>query len=114
MKTLSEKNVTASEAKLHFGELLNRCVYGSEPIVITKHDKPVAVLVKMAEWKTKSTTKKEEDEDVHPLHKRILESKVEYKKWAAKHNIKPGPNAVELTRMGRAELDARADKWMKK
>ncbi len=37
--------VTAFEAKTRFGELLNRVAQGEE-VVITRHDKPVARLVR--------------------------------------------------------------------
>lgn len=40
-----QRMVTASEAKLHFGDVLDHCVYGKKNIIIQKHGKPVAVMV---------------------------------------------------------------------
>ena len=34
--------ITASEAKLHFGEILHRCVYERTPVTISKHNRPMA------------------------------------------------------------------------
>lgn len=45
--------ISATEAKQCFGELLGTCLYGGGKVVITKHNKPVAVLVSMDEWKAR-------------------------------------------------------------
>jgi prevent-host-death family protein len=43
------KTVAADDARVALGELINRAGYGGERIIITRHGKPLAVLVGMAD-----------------------------------------------------------------
>lgn len=114
MKPQSTKTVPASEAKVHFGEILNTCVYGNTPITITKHDKPVAVLVKIEDWQAKNKSNDNDDDNVPELHKRVMAMKKEGQEFLKKYPPKKRCDAVEIARMGRRELERRADKWIKK
>ena len=41
-----EREFSATEAKIHFGEILSAVIYGEQVAVITKHGKPVATLTR--------------------------------------------------------------------
>lgn len=44
------KTVPATEIKNRFGDYLGEVVHGKRPLLIERHGKPVAVLVKFEEW----------------------------------------------------------------
>lgn len=56
------QTVTASEAKLHFGDVLDHCVYGKKNIIIHKHGKPVAVMVEYHSFNSQKSEGKTIDE----------------------------------------------------
>lgn len=93
--------VTATEAKLKFGEILGKCIYGHNRIVIQKHGKNVAVL-KPAEddefVPSKSPPKK-----WHPVVERIRKTREKIRRRQKRLGIGPGPSAVELIRQIRDE-----------
>ncbi|MBI2067590.1 MAG: type II toxin-antitoxin system Phd/YefM family antitoxin [Deltaproteobacteria bacterium] len=45
------KTVTATEMKNRFGDYLNHVVRKREPVLVEKHGKPVAVIVRFDDWK---------------------------------------------------------------
>lgn len=110
MKSQPTKAVTASEAKVHFGEILNTCVYGNTPITITKHDKPVAVLVKIEDWKAKNTPDKNSGKEIHPIVKRVQELRKSIREYQRKNPPKQKNSDVEICRMARKELENRGTK----
>lgn len=73
-----EFEVNATEAKLHFGEILNRAVYGDKVTIVTRHGKPVAVVANIKQWNEKSPKKIKEDKDVPQWLKkmRLLQKKI--------------------------------------
>lgn len=56
---MKNQQLPASEVKVHFGEVLNRVVYGKQPVIVTKHNKAVAIIVDMKEWQKHSCKKTE-------------------------------------------------------
>lgn len=56
---MKNHQLPASEVKVHFGEVLNRVVYGKQPVIVTKHNKAVAVIVDMEEWQKHKQKKTE-------------------------------------------------------
>lgn len=44
------KMVPATDLKNRFGNYLGEVVYGKEPLVVEKHGRPVAVLVRYEDW----------------------------------------------------------------
>ncbi len=42
--------VSATEARIHFGELMRRAVEGQEPIIVERDGKPHVVLLSIAEY----------------------------------------------------------------
>ncbi len=47
------KMVPATDLKNQFGTYLGEVVFGKEPLVVEKHGKPVAVLVRYEDWVNK-------------------------------------------------------------
>ena len=92
--------IASTEAKIHFGEILNKCVYGGGPVVIKRHDKPVAVLVSFDDWKQKTDEQSQEEPALIKEIRAIRESIAQYQR---KNKIKPGKSAVELVRELRDE-----------
>ena len=109
------RKTTASAAKLHFGELLNRCVYGGEEVIITKHDKPVAVIVRIEDWQkkqapsVKKTTPKHlretPYENLPPVLQKIRDLRKHTLEYQKKNGIIDNISAVQLIRMIRDEDD---------
>ncbi len=85
--------VKASEAKLHFGEMLNECLYGGKEVIIEKHAKPVAVMVSIKKWQEKQS-----GETIPPLWLEIEKIKESIKKKQIKHKIKTKKTAVDYVR----------------
>ena len=89
----------ASEVKLHFGEILNQCIYQKKAVFIKKHEKPVAVIVSLEEWEEK--VGKQSSLQTNPLIKEFEEfweqTKPSYKKKLA------AVNSVNLIRKLRDE-----------
>lgn len=54
---LKNNAVTATYAKQEFADILNRATYAKQAVTITKHGKPVAVLVDIDGWKKKKSRK---------------------------------------------------------
>lgn len=54
---LKNNAVTATYAKQEFADILNRATYAKQAVTITKHGKPVAVLVDIDGWKKKKSKK---------------------------------------------------------
>lgn len=105
-----QKTITASKAKLHFGEILNQCVYGKQEIIVTKHNKSLAVIIPFEQWQEKKK-KEESDDDIPELHKKVLLMREDIKKRIAKGEIKPPKyTSVELCRMVREENDKRLER----
>lgn len=48
--------ISVTEARAQFSELLNRVGYGGEEVVITRHGKPLAVLMPAGESRRESAT----------------------------------------------------------
>jgi prevent-host-death family protein len=51
---METNHTNATEAKLHFGEILNRAVYAEQPTIVTRHGKPVAIIASIKEWENRS------------------------------------------------------------
>lgn len=100
-----QKAIAASEAKLHFGEILNQCAYGKEPVVIKRHDKPIAVLVNFEEWKkTKdSSLAKTKKQKRSPLFYELKQLHRDMAAYRKKHGIKITKTTEELVKEGREE-----------
>lgn len=107
---------TASQAKQQFGELLNRCVYGGERVVITKHDKPVAVLIRMEDYRgteAKPRGARKEippaserpDHELPPILREARELRRQIATYQASQGTKDTRTAVEWIRMIRDEND---------
>ena len=104
-----QKGVSASEAKLHFGEILSHCIYGKKEVVIKKHDKVVAVLVAVEQWKALTGGQNRDQEDP-PLLLRIRALRAEIKAYQKKNNIKETMTSAQLVRELRDERDAKWDR----
>ena len=99
------KAIPASEAKLKFGEMLNKCAYGKEPIVIKRHDKPIAVLINFEEWKKsteKQNTEKQESEK-SPLYYELIQLHRDMAAYRKKHGIKITKTTEQLLKESREE-----------
>ncbi|OGQ33026.1 MAG: hypothetical protein A3I75_05170 [Deltaproteobacteria bacterium RIFCSPLOWO2_02_FULL_50_16] len=92
--------ITASEAKLHFGEILHRCVYERTPVTISKHNRPMAVLVSYEQWETDEEARKP-----HPLIQKIEAMQRAYQKKKRKKPHGGTTSVVSLLRELRDERE---------
>ncbi len=92
--------VKATEAKLHFGEMLNECLYGDKEVIIEKHDKPVAVMVSLKKWHNKQAGPQNQEPSLWNEIQTLRES---VKKYQAKRKIKSKKTAVDYIRQLRDE-----------
>lgn len=51
------KSASATEIKNRFGDFLGEVVHGNEPLLIERHGKPVAVIVKFEQWTGREKTR---------------------------------------------------------
>lgn len=76
---MEKSQLNATEAKLHFGEVLNRAVYAEQPTIVTRHGKPVAIIASIKEWENRSEKNNEKKNEpfwmkkTRMLHKMIDE-----------------------------------------
>jgi prevent-host-death family protein len=54
------KSVSATDIKNRFGDYLGEVIHGNQPLLIERHGKPVAVVVKFEEW-TRNREEKRRD-----------------------------------------------------
>lgn len=107
MTTLNNQvEVNASEAKLHFGEFLNQCLYADKEVIIRKHDKPVAVLVSLEKWGKRGKPAKEKSKE-HPLWLELQRIRASIRKHQKKMGVKDTQSSVELIRELRDEREAK-------
>lgn len=64
--------VSASEAKLRFGEILSQCLYGGKPIYINRHHKTVAVLVNLDLWQKETVSQTDSPQKDSPLYQDLI------------------------------------------
>jgi prevent-host-death family protein len=98
-----QKGVSATEAKLHFGEILSQCVYGKTPVYIQKHGKPVAVLVNIETWQKEKDTEERSQSPLQRELKAYWKSVEEYKR--KNPQTRKSPTAVEMIRALRDESE---------
>lgn len=97
--------ISATEARVHFGEVVRSANETNEPIFIEKAGKEVAVLLSPAEYRRLTGTDKKED-----WWELVLESQRLFAK-----NRKPGieMDVAELIRADREERDAQFDETLR-
>lgn len=104
MPTKTPQALPASEAKKHFGEVLNRCVFGNEPVFIKRHDKTIAVVISFEEWKKHhSEQTEEEDCQNNPLYQKIMKLKKDIAEYQRKNPQPKGPTNEEIIKQAREE-----------
>lgn len=96
-----EREISATEAKMRFGEILDLVVHGQQTAIITKHGKPVA---KMVVYKN---TPSHNEEDLPEWYTEIREYKKRVGKWQKKHGVKQKISDVDLIKQIRKEEDRR-------
>ncbi len=47
---MTERTVSATEARVHFGELLDGIADGGDPVIVERGGQPLAVVVSLREW----------------------------------------------------------------
>lgn len=92
-------SVSASEAKLHFGDYLSQCIYGRNLVYITKHDKEVAVLVSIQDWEGEEPS--HAGPMPHPFLKKMRKARADYLAKGGKAGN--GSSAAALVRQLRDE-----------
>lgn len=95
------KTVTATEARVHFGELMRRVVEGNEQVVVERGGKPQVVVLSLGEFERLRAGQPDlEQEDwkvrLERLHERIR-TESDGRDW---------PDITELVRESREERDA--------
>lgn len=80
--------ISAKEARKRFAEIVNRVVYGKEQIVITRYDRPEAVLIPF-EIHQKETIQKtnQETENRRKILKKFIKLGAGFGKWKAAETI---------------------------
>jgi len=58
-----ERTISATEARVHFGELLRRVVEEGQPIIVERGGKPQVVVLPLAEYKRLRASTKEKQRD---------------------------------------------------
>jgi len=74
-----ERVVSATEARIHFGELMRRVVSKKEPVIVERGGKPQVVIVSVAE----------------------------YEQWKTERQRSNAQNALDLAAQSRAQIAAR-------
>lgn len=46
-----EKRISATEARVHFGEVMRQVIEGHEPVIVERAGKPEAVIISLAEYR---------------------------------------------------------------
>jgi prevent-host-death family protein len=46
-----EKRISATEARVHFGEVIRQVTEGHEPVIVERAGKPEAVIISLAEYR---------------------------------------------------------------
>ena len=77
-----DSQISATEAKLRFGDILDRCTYGHEDVIITKHGKPVAVMLDI-------NTYNQRQNSTTPLLQRFNELQNQARDFRRNQNTKP-------------------------
>lgn len=92
--------MTASDAKLNFGEVLNQCVFGDVDIIVTRHNKPLAVIQRYESWQQQQSS-----DAIPALHRDVLEFRQSIQNRLKKSGKKPTKSSVvELAKQARDEL----------
>lgn len=93
------RTVSATEARIHFGELLRGVAERGETFLVERSGTPQAVLIAVEEYerlRTGQETKPDWERQLDELHDLIRR----------RHGDQPTPDAVELINAGREERDA--------
>jgi prevent-host-death family protein len=93
------KTVSATEARIHFGELLRGVAERGETFLVERSGTPQAVLIAVDEYerlRAGQETKPDWERQLDELHDLIRRH----------HGDQPMPDAVELINAGRDERDA--------
>ncbi len=93
------RTMSATEARVHFGELMRRVVEGQEPVIVERGGKPQVVVLSVAEYERLRGEKTEPD-DWWDRAKRSRE------RVAQELNGRPFPDITELIHDMREERDA--------
>lgn len=92
-----EREIAATEAKIHFGEILDTVVYGNQVAIITKHGKPVA---KITRFHDQEDAKEKEAPE---WYRSAIAFKKRLGKRQQRDNIRDNISDVELIRQIRRE-----------
>ncbi|MDP9368815.1 MAG: type II toxin-antitoxin system Phd/YefM family antitoxin [Chloroflexota bacterium] len=93
------RTVSATEVRVHFGELMRRVVEGQEPVVVERGGKPQVVVVSVEEYE-RLRGERIEREDWWERARRSRE------RVARELNGRPFPDITELIHEMREERDA--------
>ena len=93
-----ERVISATEARIHFGELMRRVVKNQEPVVVERGGKPQVVIVSVTEYENWKTARQRSNaQSALDLAARSRA------RIAARLGDRPLPPAEEVIRSGREE-----------
>ncbi len=94
------KTVSATEARIHFGELMRRVVEENEGIIVERAGKPMVAIVSISDYEALETLKKEQQAQWQQAIDRLEEIGEKVKQRLADKAI---PTPEELIRQMREE-----------
>lgn len=94
------KTVSATEARIHFGELMRRVVEENEGIIVERAGKPLVAIVSISDYEALETLKKEQQAQWQQAIDRLEEIGEKVKQRLADKAI---PTPEELIRQMREE-----------
>lgn len=99
--------ITATEARVHFGEIFRRVTENDETIVVERNGKPGAVIISIEAYEALNTpgaeAEKTADSELPEWYLNMVEVATEFR---AAHKSEPTMDAVELIQAMREERDA--------
>ena len=97
------KTISATEARIHLGEVLDRVETRGDRVVIERGGKPVAMLISIEDARTLEEPKS----DIEGLIERARKNRESIAAWRAKHRPgEPFPDITEMQHEAREERDA--------
>jgi prevent-host-death family protein len=97
------KTISATEARIHLGEVLDQVETRGSRVVIERAGKPVAMLIPMEDSRALAEPKS----DIEALIERARKNREAIAEWRAKHRPgKPFPDIAEMIHEMREERDA--------
>jgi len=89
--------VTATHARIHFGEILRRVVEGQQRIIVERAGQPAAVILSVAEYERLKAARQPDD-----WHELLLQARERVRAELGERQL---PNADEIIRAVREERD---------